>query len=244
MSRILTDRRIRTLTEAEHRLCLSLSRWLLAEMILHLEDPRLENDLLHDLAQSNFEDGCWALSTLRVLQPEGKTLWRLTCTPDDILIPEDTTRRMLDELLLAVTSHADHAHSLSKFGNIRKRPPDPRHAEALLELELFGYLEWVEADVLDWTDAFAPWLLAHYSGWSLSDISPASDEEVDAAIKALPDNEIQKLSHWEPQFTWYFLGGWAGTYWAEEENFDSLPGEHWDVALAACLYHRLHGSPE
>lgn len=244
MSKVLTDRHIRPLTKAEHRLCISLSRWLLAEMILHLQDPRLENDLLHDLAESNFEAGCCALSTLKLLQPEGNKIWRITCSPDEILIPDDTTRRMLDELLQAVTSHADHAHSLGKFGNIGKRPADPRHAEALLELERAGYLKWVEPDVLDWTDAFAPWLLAHYAGWSLHDISPAPDEEVDAAIKALPDDEIKKLSHWEPQFTWYFLGGWAGTYWADHKDFDDLPGEHWDVALAAGLYLRLHGAPK
>ena len=213
-------------------------------MILHLEDPRLENDLLHDLAQSNFEDGCEALNVLGLLQPEGKKLWRVTCTPNDISIPEGSTRRMLDELLRGVTSHVDYAYSLDEFGNIGKRPPDPRHAEALLELERVGYLEWLESGVLYWTDAFAPWLLTHFSGWSLQDISPASDEEVDAAIEALPDEEIQNLSRWETQFTWHFLGGWAGTYWADKKEFDSLPGEHWDVALAAGLYLRLHGSPE
>lgn len=70
------------LSEEETVLLQAVAVWLREEMLSHLTEMSPAPDLLHDLAQSNYEIGCSALERVGVLSYEGD-YWRIRDLEND-----------------------------------------------------------------------------------------------------------------------------------------------------------------
>ncbi len=99
----------------------------------------------------------------------------------------------------------------------------------------------------NWTPAFLPWLVRHNEA-KLTDLEAATDDEIDEVISQLPDDAREKLAekHFdeEAHFVRYFFGCWIDGRWQASggySNGSDIPGEHWDMRLAAGLYRRFQG---
>ena len=110
-----------------------------------------------------------------------------------------------------------------------------------------SYLEPAPGPSWEWTPAFLPWLVKHH-GAKLTDLDPASGDQISAALEALPDQArktlMGRLFVVESEFARYFLGGWVDGRWRTAKEYDQdnqIPGDHWDLGLAAGLYHHLQG---
>lgn len=67
---------VEKLSEEETALLQAVAFWLREEMLSHLVDMSPAPDLLHDLAQSNYEISCSALERVGLLASEGH-YWRV-----------------------------------------------------------------------------------------------------------------------------------------------------------------------
>lgn len=229
------------LSEEETVLLQAVAVWLREEMLSHLTEMSPAPDLLHDLAQSNYEIGCSALERVGVLSYEGD-YWRIRDLENDQPTLAGYHRRSdLDHLLDGLACHSHYVNDLYKHHEA-VTPTGHALKNVCLAMTQCGYMEAISNNAFEWTDDFGPWLVRH-GAWDLDEFEAAPKEEVDRALATIPDAEKERLSgslcSHKPNFVRCFFAKWIDGMWKEGEWRDA-PSDDWDLTLAAGLYAQLH----
>lgn len=230
------------LSAEETVLLQAVALWLREEMISRLKEDSPAPDLLHDLAQSNFELSCSALERVGLLASEGE-YWRVRNLDNSQPISVGHyTRSNLDHLLDGLACHSFYVSDLFRH---HESVTPTRHAlkTVCLAMADCGYMEPISATEFEWTDGFGPWLVRH-GAWELDEFEAAPEAEVGRALATIPDKAKERLSgslcgH-QPDFARCFFAQWIDAKWNEEE-WRYAPSDDWDLNLAAGLYAKLHG---
>ncbi|WP_172293805.1 hypothetical protein [Pseudoruegeria sp. HB172150] len=256
-----TDRN-RLLSPAERTLHSVLAAWLLREVRLSLSVPCVQEGAPRHDDPVCLEIVCASLSRIGLLRLEAER-WRVVephAEPDGLA---KTARRAdLDTLLEALVCHAPDVEDLRAMGAI-VATSDPMLTGVCEALAACGYMECLPQKATwrqklrrtprkpawRWTAGFHPWLVAR-GGLELTRIAPASGDAVGAALLKIPAGDRRVLAGRtcavHSHFARYFLKHWDNGRWRnwQEVLRDQdcyVPGDHWDMALAAGLYRRLHG---
>ncbi len=225
------------LNKNEQALLRTVAYWLRGEMIAHLKDVSPSPELLHDLAQSNYEISCGALGRVGMFTSEGH-YWRVRKPEQDRpALVGPFLRSDLDHLLDAFACHSDYVIDFYQYHEPIK-PTQDTLRNVCLALAECGYMEATSDNSFEWTDKFGPWLVRH-GAWSLDDFEAVPQEEVDEALATIPEKVKEWLSgSSEPHFVRCFFAQWINGKW-EEEEWRYAPSDDWDLNLAASLYARL-----
>lgn len=232
---------VEKLSEEETALLQAVAFWLREEMLSHLIDMSPAPDLLHDLAQSNYEISCSALERVGLLASEGH-YWRvIEPNSDQPILAISHKRSNLDHLLDGLACHSDYVNDLYQHYEavVPTKHSLNRVCFAMAEC---GYMETTSNKAFKWTDDFGPWLVRH-GAWDLDEFETAPQEEVAKALEAIPDKRKDWLSgslcRHKPDFVRCFFAQWINGKW-EEEEWRHAPSDDWDLNLAAGLYRKLH----
>ena len=225
----------------EKALLQAVAVWLRGEMESDLKDVSPAPDLLHDLAQSNYEISCHALERVGLLMSEDRH-WRVI-EPGTNRLPMtgQHSRSDLDHLLDGLACHSHYVTEL--YRHYDAVTPTGADLQAVCTaMAACGYMDAISQNTFEWTDKFGPWLVRH-GAWELEEFEPAAQGNVDAALASIPDNAKEWLSEplcrHQPDFVRCFFAQWIGGKW-EEGKWRYAPSDDWDLHLAAGLYARLH----
>ena len=230
------------LTKNEQVLIRTVAYWLRGEMVSQLKDISPSPELLHDLAQSNYEISCSALERVGMLTSEGH-YWRVKEPENDrpVLVGHHT-RSDLDHLLDGLACHSDYVNELY-LHHEAVRPTQDALSDVCVALTECGYMEVTSKMAFEWTDNFGPWLVRH-GAWGLDEFELAPDTEVKMVLSAIPNKAKEWLSgsicRNPPHFVRCFFAQWIDGRW-EAEQWRNAPNDDWDLCLAAGLYAQLHG---
>ncbi|WP_299928793.1 hypothetical protein [uncultured Pelagimonas sp.] len=232
---------VEKLSDEETALLQAVACWLSEEMHSHLGSLSPAPDLLHDLAQSNYEISCSALERVGLLASEGH-YWRvLEPNKNQPTLGNSYKRCDLDHLLDGLACHSHYVNNLYQH---QEAVTPTRHAlrEVCVSLAACGYMEATSKRTFEWTDDFGPWLVRH-GAWDLDEFEPASQEEVNEALATIPAQSREWLSgslcRHKPDFVRCFFAQWIDGKW-EEREWRHAPSDDWDLSLAAGLYAQLH----
>ncbi|WP_122072331.1 hypothetical protein [Pseudophaeobacter sp. EL27] len=233
---------VEKLSIKEATLLQAVALWLREEMLSHLVDVSPAPDLLHDLAQSNYEISCNALERVGLLASEDK-YWQVLESHDGQPTLGDSHKRSdLDHLLDGL---ACHSHYVNELYQHHEAVTPFRYAlnEVCVAMAVCGYMEATSKKTFEWADDFGPWLVRH-GAWDLDEFEPASQEDVNSALATIPDKARERLSgslgRHKPDFVRYFFAQWIDGKW-EEREWRYAPNDDWDLNLAAGIYAQLHG---
>lgn len=229
------------LSEEETNLLQAVAFWLREEMLSDLKDVSPAPNLLHDLAQSNYEISCSALERAGLLAPEGD-YWRVREPENDHpALSGPNTRCDLDNLLDGLACHSHYVDDLYRHHETVS-PTGHALRNVCIAMAECGYMEPVSKKAFEWTDDFGPWLVRH-GAWDLDEFEPAPQEEVDRALATIPDTAKEWLSgslcRHKPHFVRCFFAQWIDGRWREGE-WRYAPSNDWDLNLAAGLYAQFH----
>ncbi len=229
------------LSEEETVLLHAVAYWLRGEMLSRLADVSPATDLLHDLAQSNFEVSCGALERVGLLASEGD-YWRVLepiCERPALAI--SNKRSDLDHLLDGVACHSHYVNDLH-LHHESVTPSGSNLKSVCVAMVACGYMEATSDSVFEWTDSFGPWLVRR-GAWDLDEFETAPQVEVNLVLAAIPDNAKERLEgsmcRHKPEFVRSFFARWVDGNW-EEGKWRSAPSDDWDLNLAAGLYAQMH----
>ena len=232
---------VEKLSEQETALLQAVAFWLREEMLSHLVDVSPAPNLLHDLAQSNYETSCSALERVGLLASEGQ-YWRVFDLCDDqTALGILHNRSDLDHLL---NGFACHSHYVNELYQHHESVTPSGHAlnEVCIAMTVCGYMEATSKKTFEWTDDFGPWLVRH-GAWDLDEFEPASQKDVNDALATIPDKARERLSgplgRHKPDFVRCFFAQWIESKW-EERAWRYAPSDDWDLNLAAGIYAQLH----
>lgn len=230
------------LTKNEQALFRTVAYWLRGQMMSQLKDVSPSPDLLHDLAQSNYEISCRALAQAGMFTSEGD-YWRVQEPENEkpVLVGQ-YTRSDLNQLLDGLACHSDYVNELYQHHEAVTPTQDALRdvCQALTEC---GYMRKISAKSFEWTDNFGPWLVRN-GGWDLDEFEAAPETEVMIVLAAIPDKAKDWLSgslcRHPPHFVRCFFAQWIDGKW-EDEQWRKEPNDDWDLCIAAGLYAQLHG---
>ncbi len=232
---------VETLSGEETSLLHSVAYWLRLEVLSRLVDVSPAPDLLHDLAQSNFETSCNALERVGLLASEN-AYWRvLELNNDQPTLAVPHKRSDLDHLLDGLACHSHYVNDLYQHHET-VTPTGPSLTKVCVAMAACGYMEKTSENTFEWTADFGPWLVRH-AAWDLDEFEPASKDEVSEALAIIPVNARERLSgslcRYKPDFVRCFFAQWIDGKWQEQE-WRYAPSDDWDLSLAAGLYAQLH----
>ena len=225
------------LTLNEQVLANALIAWLHDQMIAQLTHISPAPDLLHDLAQSNYENVCCALERVEVMAGEGM-YWRVlplhTAKPD-------ISRADLDHLLNGMVMQTFYVTKLDRHDE-PFTANDPLLVSLCSALAACGYVTSVGQGVYEWNDQIGPWLVRH-GAWELWEFEPAPARDVMVALEQIPltdQGRLSDLSCRHPaEFVRVFFAQWRGGHWHSDQWFD-VPSDDCDLGLAAGVYDHFH----
>jgi len=233
---------VRQLTEKEETLLKTVAVWLRGEMVSHLADMSPSPELLHDLAQSNYEISCCALERAGLFTSEGD-YWRVKGAENDqTVFTRKHTRSDLDHLLDGLACHSDYVNDLHRhYEAVTPTKEALRHVcQAMVEC---GYMEKISKRAFEWTDDFGPWLVRH-GAWDLDEFEAAPKADVNMVLATIPDDALTRISEalfrHPPHFVRCFFAQFIDGKW-EDAEWRYAPNDDWDLCLAAGLYAELHG---
>ncbi len=232
---------VEELSKEETALLQAVACWLREEMLSHLVIVSPAPDLLHDLAQSNYEISCAALERVGLLASEDH-YWRvLEPNKDQSTLAIPNQRSDLDHLLDGLACHSHYVNELYRHYEA-VTPTEHALQEVCSTMAACGYMEATSERTFEWTNAFGPWLVRH-SAWDLNDFEAASQEEVNNALATLPNKATEMLSgslcRHKPHFVRCFFAQWIDGKW-EKQEWRYAPNDDWDLELAAGIYAQLH----
>lgn len=233
---------VEELSKQETALLQAVASWLREEMLVHLVDVSPAPDLLHDLAQTNYEISCTALERVGLLASEGD-YWRV-CKPinGQLAFGNSYTRTELDHLLDGMACHSCYVDALYQHHKT-VTPTDHGLSEMCVAMAACGYMDATSEKTFEWTDDIGPWLVRH-GAWDLDEFEPTSQEEVNSALATIPCKTRERLAgplgRYKPDFVRCFFAQWIDGKW-EEREWRSVPNDDWDLSLAAGVYAHLHG---
>ena len=233
-------------TKEEEELAISISHWLIEQMVNQLTHISPSSGLLWDGAQSNYEIGCMALSNVGILETEeckdGKEYWRVLYKPDTMYKKfEDITRSHIDGLLLGLVYQFDHNAYAFKSSEI-VQPSCNLLYDVCQSMVKCGYMKRQAVREFKYTKKLDPWLIsAGITGFD--EYSSASSDRICAALTGISKEQQEVLAHricrQEARFANSFFrkgsmerGG--GAMWIFPPNDD------WDINLAAGVYRKFH----
>lgn len=233
---------VRQLTEKEEALLQAVAIWLRDEMVSHLTNVSPSPELLHDLAQSNYEISCSALERVGMFTSEGD-YWRVKeAENDQSVFAGQHTRSHLDHLLDGLACHSDYVNDLYRHHEAVK-PAKAVLRDVCLAMVECGYMKAVPTKAFEWTDEFGPWLVRH-GAWDLDEFEAAPQADVSVVLAIIPDDARARISgslcRHPPHFVRCFFAQWIDGKW-EEGGWRYAPNDDWDLCLAAGLYAKLHG---
>ncbi len=234
---------VRQLTEKERLLLQTVSIWLRDEMVSQLTDVSPSPELLHDLAQSNYEISCSALERVGMFASEG-SYWRVKKADKDLNgFGGQHTRSDLDHLLDGLACHSSYVKDLYRQDEA-VTPTNDMLRDVCIAMTECGYMEAISMKAFEWTDDFGPWLVRH-GAWDLHEFEAAPQSEVDVVLAAISDDAKEFLSdrlcRHAPNFVRCFFARWIDGKW-EDGEWRNAPSDDWDLCLAAGLHTRLHDS--
>jgi hypothetical protein len=233
---------VRQLTENEMSLLQTVAIWLRDEMVSHLTDRSPSQELLHDLAQSNYEISCSALEQVGLFTSEGD-YWRVKKVENDqTVFASQHTRSDLDHLLDGLACHSDYVNDLYRHNQAVTPTKDALHQVCLAMVEC-GYMEEISPKAFEWTDDFGPWLVRH-GAWDLDEFEAAPQADVSMVLATIPDDAKARISgalcSHPRHFVRCFFAEFIDGKW-EDGEWRYTPNDDWDLCLAAGLYAELHG---
>lgn len=232
---------VRQLTEKERNLLQTVAVWLREEMVSHLADMSPSPELLHDLAQSNYELSCSALARVGLFTSEGD-YWRVKGAENDqTIFAYQHTRGDLDHLLDGLACHSGYVNDLYRHDEAVTPTTDALRHVCLAMVEC-GYMSKISARAFEWTDDFGPWLVRH-GVWDLDEFEAAPQADVNMVLTVIPDEARARISESlcrrPPDFVRCFFAQFIDGKW-EDAKWRYAPSDDWDLCLAAGLYAELH----
>ncbi len=210
-------------------------------MVAQLKDVSPSPDLLHDLAQSNYEISCNALERIGMFTSEGH-YWRVNQPENDkSVFASQHTRCDLDHLLDGFACHSDYVNDLHRHHEA-VTPTKDALRDVCLAMAKCGYMEATSKNSFEWANDFGPWLVRH-GAWDLDEFEAAPQSEVDTVLTSISDDAKELLSgslcRHPPNFVSCFFARWVNGEW-EAGEWRNAPRDDWDLCLAAGLHARLH----
>ena len=178
------------LNDLEEAMLQAIARWLRSEMVSHLKESSPSPDLLHDLAQTNYEISCSALANVGLLAFEDQ-YWRVKDPKNDqTALAGRHNRRQLNDLLDGLVCHSDYVPDLrGEFFT----PTETALQDVCRAMAECGYMYALTKDTFEWSEKLGPWLVRHRV-WDLNDYEHAPEEEIDRVLGVLPVEAKAALS--------------------------------------------------